>query len=349
MRTSRSVFTGLSFALVTSLAALVACGGAEPTPATPESTSAAASTSATPVASTAATASATPAPVTQEAVVPTPPPAVYKLIAPGADPKTALRYKLASMKDQDGLFDIRMSLQMTIEGKELPAVALPTMRATMHFAALPLTATGDLPLTFEIKNFEVLGDSKLPAEAIKGLKAEVAKANGLKGSSVITPRGQNKEVVFEVPKDVDPKVQQMIESLRQQIADLVVELPEEPVGKGAKWEKSGPLVAGGATVTQTTAFTLVDAKGTTAHLKSDVSQTASAQDINSPSLPPNTRVRLESIESKGTGDNTVDLAKFIGKATAKVTSKSVMKITSGDNAQSMQMLLNIELSTSAKK
>jgi len=82
---------------------------------------------------------------------------------------------------------------------------------------------------------------------------------------------------------------------------VAVQLPEEAVGPGAKWEVKMPVHSQGMTIAQTTSYELLSLEAERLTVTNTVSQSASNQKIQSPVMP-GLKVDLTKMTGTGTGN-----------------------------------------------
>lgn len=314
-----------------------------------------ATSGAAPSASASATATATAtAPALPPMVIPTaaPTPVVtqVKVISNGAMPRRELRYKYKGAKEADMTMELGMTVQMgTGAGEPGSPVVLPTTRLTMHVKPKSVSDAGDLSYEFEIKDIEVATDSKAVPAVIAAMKASMDKIKGVHGSGVVTNQGESKSVSVSLPPEVAPQVRELMDRMRQQLGDVAVQLPTEAVGKGAEWEKTAGFMANGLLVEQHAKYTLTSLEGDMMKLAVVVTQTAQPQEIKAPGLPPGSKVYLETLEAKGTGEASRDLTKLVGRSSVQVTSNAKNRMMQAGKEAPMTLKVDLTTTTAPKE
>lgn len=314
---ARSVF----FAIAT-VAHVVACGGS-PEPARPPSAP-------TPPATTPASEAPAPSAATTEAPkAPEPPkaleakPPTLKVLEAGAAPRRALRYKFKAGVTEYATMDLKMSMSMAIGPKEMPKIDLPTMRATMRIDAKEVTPEGDAKVTYETLKFDVVKDAKADPKVTSALEQEIGGLVGMKGRATVSPRGVTKENEFELPPSASPKLQGQMDSMRDAIKNMYMPLPEEEVGKGAKWEVTSRIPTSGAMMDMVATYTLTGLTPDGAQANVDVVLSAEPnQRLDVPGMP-NVTATLDSLSGKTTGQTSPSFTKLVGTANTKATMQLV--------------------------
>jgi hypothetical protein len=170
---------------------------------------------------------------------------------PGAEPRAARKYTFAVGKTDKRLLTIRQSA-----GREGGGPAQEAAFAlTADFTPKALKPTGT---KFELKVLKVdlpdaQGAQKAQAQAQLGVLA------GLTGAFDITSHGEIGEMDFKADERMaSPGAEVIVQSLQQTLELLVPPLPAEPVGVGAKWERSVERKERGQENTAKHAFTLTE-------------------------------------------------------------------------------------------
>lgn len=259
-----------------------------------------------------------------DVVVATPP--TLKVLDTGAAPKKALRYVFKAGTTERAEMDMRVGVAMGNGMK----IDMPTVRTTMRLEGKEVTPEGDLRLAFDTEKVEVLDDKPLAPELRGKLEKELGGLVGLKGKSRISPRGVASEVGFELPATTPEPVRAQVEGMQDGIRNMYVPLPEEPVGKGARWEVGWHLPVNGAAMDVKVLYAVqkVDDTGLTA----DITTTFAAppeQTMNLPGLPPEAKAVLVSLSGKGNGKASPVFAKLVGNGENRVTMATAFRVTAG--------------------
>lgn len=323
-RAMRALTSRLSVVLVVLSAA---CGGgSEPANSPTKAPEPAPTTTASSAASTPA-----PEPVKEE---PPPPkaleakPPTVKLLEPGAAPRRALRYKFKAGASEYAVMDMKMAMTMSMADKEMPKIELPTMRATMHLETKEVTADGDAKLAFDTEKVDVLKDGKADPKLVAALEEELKGLVGIKGHATITPRGIAKDTDFELPPTASPRLKGQVDSMKDAIRNMYMPLPEEEVGKGAKWLVSSRIPLTGAMMDVAATYSLQNL--TTDGAQSNVDIVLSAE--------PNQPLQVD-----GLAGATATLDSLSGKGTGKTAPTFSKLVATGNSHVSMQLASSASL------
>lgn len=333
---------------------LIACGSTVAPPATPEHTPKDAAPQATETVMSAASGapSAMPAPETTataqaaEPPLPQPGPPVVTLIDPGAEPRKPLRY---TFKKAAETLVIDMTMDMSIQSPAMPINAkMPTMRMTLDVKPSNVDADGTVTADMVVKKTEILDDRPIPPEAKKRLEAAVQKVVGLKGHSVTTARGVNKESTVEASGNEPPETKQLLDSMKDSLATMSSPFPEEAVGKGAKWEVK-VVISGPMTIVQKTTYTLKEATAKGATFDVVLVQNAPPQALKATAqLPPGATMKLKSHTGNGTGTQKVTFDKITPVSQIKMTSSSRMEVNVESQTQAVGVDMILQMAVKPK-
>lgn len=264
------------------------------------------------------------------------------LIEPGAEPREPLRLKLAAGQAQTMTMTMRMGMEMSMGPNKMPKTSIPPMQMTMSLSVKEITPEGDIKSEFSLDKIDVLPDPSAMPQVVDQLKAMLGTMQKISGSSTITPRGIVKSADFQLPADLNPQIRQTMDGMRQQVNQMSVPFPEEALGIGAKWTVTQNLEQQGMKLQQVATWELKERNGTVVKLASGIVQKADPQNVNAPGMPPGASVRLESLDSSGSGTTEVDLAKVAPvKGTMSMT--SAVNMTTEANGMKMPMSMNMDL------
>src|SRR5690606_7673530 len=103
----------------------------------------------------------------------------------------------------------------------------------------------------------------------------------------------------------------LLQNLQDGMTNAFLPLPKEPVGSGAKWKATNQVEAGGIRVTQVNEVTLKSISGDNITVELVFKQSAPAQRIQVPELPPDAQVELTGMAGGGKGTMSVNLATLV--------------------------------------
>ena len=263
-----------------------------------------------------------------------------KLLDPGAEPRTPLRYQYRAGEKQRMVIELKMAMAMQSAAMQQPETQMPVTRMTMAIDCKEVTADGDLRYEFLLEEIEVLPAIGADSTMVARMQQQMSAMEGMSGSAVVTPRGVARNVDVKVPAGVDAQAKQFLDNMKQSMSQMSAPLPEEPVGKGASWRVTMPIVTPMVALTQVATYTLTDIQGEKVAFGVTIEQSAAPQQVRAPGAPPGTSVSLESLNSSGEG--TVELAlsnSLVPISTMNMTTTSVVVA----NNQRMKMTMRMEM------
>jgi len=261
----------------------------------------------------------------------------------GGDDKVALRYEYAAGGVTTAVMEMKLGMQMSMGAMQQPMVNLPVMKMTMKLTNREVKDSGNLVYDFILEAMDVVPDADTPPPMVDQMKTALKDIKGMNGNAEVTTRGITISADMRMPANTNPQLASMMDSMKQQMSQMSVPLPEEPVGQGASWTVTTQLTTGGMLVTNQYKYTLAKIEGKNIEMKVSLLQTAEPQELKNPQLPPNVKLKLLEFKSSGSGTVKMDLAQMI--PTSEITSETHMKmdVESGAQTQSMEQKMNLSL------
>jgi hypothetical protein len=200
----------------------------------------------------------------------------------------------------------------------------------------------------------VMGDTSVADEpgalpqVVEGMKSALAGVKGMLVTGRVSSQGLSKGTEFKAPPGIEAQARQLMEQMKDSFAQMVVSLPEEAIGPGAKWEVRMPIKSQGVTLDQTAACDLVSIEGERLKVRRATTQRASNQKIENPAMP-GVKGDLTKMTGKGTGELQLDLGKLLPTAAnAEFHSESAMTFSMGGQKQAMTMKSDMTVRLEAK-
>lgn len=205
------------------------------------------------------------------------------LLSAGAGKKAPLRYQLAAGSKQTLTMTMDMQLAMFLRAEPgaaetpLPRARAPKTRFTIDLNITSVAADGDLTLTYRYRRFEVLPDAAVAQEILAATAKSLAELEGVAGHMVVSSRGFVKEHRLDLPATLSPQAKESLKSFKRSMGQMAAPLPQEPVGKGARWQVKTQIELNGAVLDVVTVSKLVERKGKRAKLELAIEQTSGRQ------------------------------------------------------------------------
>jgi hypothetical protein len=280
--------------------------------------------------------------------------ATMKLLDAGRPPRRKLRYAWRHDRSEVLTIALRTTAATETEGDKPPEVVLPAVRIVVAIQPTDVTPEGDLSYAWQVTSTEVTPAPAANPELADGMRAEVAMVAHLTGTASVTSRGLAREIRVD-PASVASGADaggtgQMVEQVRQTLRDLAAPMPDEEVGRGARWEKLSSLASRDAVVTQTETFSLVELGGDRGALEDVLAQTAPPQPLRTPGAPGATPARVESMLASGVARTHFDLTRLVPASTFEGTTTMVVSGHSpGDPSRRVTMILRVGIALSGSK
>ncbi len=274
--------------------------------------------------------------------------AVVKLLDPGSEPRSVLRLHPSAGARQTLAMTMTMAMDMKMGDLPSQSLKMPGMKMVMDVTVKNVADNGDISYETVMTEADLTEQEGVMPQLADAMKASFAGLKGLSGTGLISNRGISKAADIKAPSSADPQTRQMIDQMKEAFSRTGVPLPEEGVGIGAKWEARMPIKSQGMTLDQLATYELVSIDGERLNAKSTVSQTASNQKIENPSMP-GIKVDLTQMTTKATGEVTVDLTQLLpAMATMDSHSDLSMGMDLGGKKQAMDMKLDLNLQIQSK-
>lgn len=264
-----------------------------------------------------------------------------RLLDSGRGPKKELRFTAKPGLKRTLTMTMTMAMTMSMGGTAMPTTRIPPIRMVVDMKVTEVAANGDLTYTFELRRPQIVADKSTPKAMITAMEDAVKGMTGLSGHAVVTSRGFTREANVELPLTANAQTRQLVDSLRQSMAQISAPVPEEPIGKGARWETITRLDQNGMVLDQTATSTVTDLKGDRVKLDLAIVQSAKPQTITSQGVS----VQIEAYAATGSGSTTLEMRKLV-PSRAAMSLESAMKMKSA--GQKMGMTLELAMQMTAK-
>lgn len=200
-------------------------------------------TAAAPTTSTTATTPSTPSTST------TPPDDGIEVLDPGTAPRRQLVLHLT-----EGQLS-RTTLGMTMTMKS-PGVDLPPIPITMVMSTEVADVVDDRSTVRATYDDITVDADGLPSDLADGLTSGMAGIKGMKATFTYSPNGALLDTDVTLPAGAPPSAQQLVDQISNSMTSLGVAFPTEPLGEGARWQRSSTSDVAGNSLRQTTVYEL---------------------------------------------------------------------------------------------
>lgn len=261
----------------------------------------------------------------------------------GGEKKVALRYQYTAGVVTTAMMEMKMGMQISMGTMQQPAISLPLMKMAMKLTNREVKDSGNLVYDFILESMDVVPEADTPAPMVDQMKASLKDITGMNGNAEVTPRGITKAADMKMPANSNPQLASMMDNFKQQMSQMSVPLPEEPVGEGAAWTVTTQLTTNGMLVTNQYKYTLTKLDGSNIEMTVALVQSAEPQELKNPALPAGTVLKLQEFKSSGSGTVKMDLSKMV--PTSEISSETSMKleVESGGQKQNLDQKMNLKL------
>jgi hypothetical protein len=268
-----------------------------------------------------------------------------RLLDAGQAPRRRLRYRWLLDRKEQLSMDLRTSAATDMAGAKQPEITLPPVHIVVDIDPRTVTADGDLHYAWRVSTATLTSPPQTPSPIADGMRAEVSAIDHLAGSAVVTSRGLCSEVLVEAAPSLDAGATgQMVEQVRQTLRDVAPPMPDEEIGRGARWQKTSQLDAKGSHLTQTDTFTLVDSPGDTGTVDDVLAQTAPPQLLRTPGTASGAEARMESMVATGQARTRFDLSRLVPQSGfSGTTTMTVSGRSSQDATQRLTMVMRVSI------
>jgi hypothetical protein len=236
-----------------------------------------------------------------------------------------------------------MKMAMSMGGNSPPEITLPGMRMVADYEVT--RASGDrAEYKFAYNEVpELVPTPDANPMVMSQLRSSLEGIRGLRGSGAVTPRGAMLDTEIEMGPGADPQIAQFVESMRQSMRQLVVPLPEEPVGAGAKWTALQHMELNKMEIFQVAQFEMLSRDGDDIALKVSIEQGAPPQKVQAPGMPPGAKVRLDKMRSGGEGQMKISLTALTPTSDVKLDSDIAMTVEAAGEKIDMKMNMTVRM------
>ncbi|MGE0549019.1 MAG: hypothetical protein AB7O24_10760 [Kofleriaceae bacterium] len=253
----------------------------------------------------------------------------FSLLEPGKQPAEPLRYALAPGES------IQRS-KMTLTSRRLAngtwgkQEAMPPIEHTLGATV----TSADQPIVIRGQPAKIVGAAT--PEATQYLEA----LKPFEGRDLTVPfdaRGQLGELRF-ADDPTTARSQPAVDELAQRLLAVIVPVPDEPVGIGAKWRVVTILRQRPAVVKQTATYTLVARSKTAWKIGVEISRVGEPQTLIDPAIPPDTIVELVALVRMFKGTLDVNPTRPLATGNLDVTSSLHIHITRRNEGRSEEIV-----------
>lgn len=266
-----------------------------------------------------------------------PQPPRVRVLDAGDTPRKPLRLRLTAGSTASTELQTEIKLTQNAGGRSR-TIASPPIVITITTRVTEVTPDGDATISFTYDEARAKQPGTFPRDQLEQAQEQLDAIEGISGTLSITPTGIATSGTFDIPSDVNATTRQLLEQFEDQITQISVPLPEEAIGKGARWEATQDLELAGATLRQTARYTLKKRTNDRITLEVSVKQRADDQTIDS------AQGSVDLIRSRGSGKgaSVIDLARPIPRS-AVLLVEVKQRLRSGGQTINQTVKTEVEL------
>lgn len=193
---------------------------------------------------------------------------------------------------------MEMGMQLTFDGEPAPGAELPVMAITTDLEVEE--ATGDaIRMTFGYRDLELTGGQQ---DVRSAMQQALTGMTDVTGAATVSRRGEMLDASVDLPGTLDPGLGTLMEQFEQQLGQLAVPFPEEPVAEGDSWTHESSLELSGVTTLVEATYTLRELEGDEYTIGVELTQTTEPGPIEGP----DGQVVGEVVEGSSTGSGSFE-------------------------------------------
>ncbi|MGM0597027.1 MAG: hypothetical protein ACQES9_08320 [Myxococcota bacterium] len=267
-----------------------------------------------------------------------------KIIDSGKEKKVALRYKFSSFKDTQYLkMEMITEVGVEIEDKKRPTRQAPVIQMIMKIKNQQKSRS-QLTYKFSLDKVQVKETQSIPQEQHEKMVATLKKnMKNLEGIAKVNNQGRVDKIWFSKDFTYDASLNQVMNNVKNQLKNMVVPLPKDKVGIGAKWKVAKKTKMQGLELTTEYEYKLSKLNDNLAGLDVKIVQKAPKQKIQSKNMPPQFEVFLEKLVSSGKGTIEVNFNSLVPKSKIDLKMALNSLVKGGTRKMKMVMKLGIKV------
>lgn len=287
------------------------------------------------------TASPTPAPTT----------ANIDLSSSGAEPRRELKFRPAVNSKQSVVLTMDMSMKSTIGETPLPTKPIPKMVLKIDAIVRQVDANGDIHCSFGYADVRAIADKSTPPEVIAAAQKSLKSMVGLKIDLVVASNGQLKTKNLILPRNITPAIEQTLRQFDRSIEQLMIPLPTDKIGLGAKWRTTNALAISGIKFDAAATAEIVELSATGMTIKTTISQSAPPQEFAVPGTGKAVKSQINSLVSTSEGRYTIrfdSLLPIAGQSLTNTDSQTSVQTGANEPPTNVSSQVSIDLNISSK-
>ncbi|MGP1347831.1 MAG: hypothetical protein ACTS3F_14335 [Phycisphaerales bacterium] len=241
------------------------------------------------------------------------------LVDPGVSPREPLRRAFEAGAVRSFSLEVVGESHQKFNGVDFPVRRMPGTVMTLRSEVLSVREDGSASVRFVIADAQVRdgaagadggdGGGEGGGGGERSAEAAVARADmaALKGAELtyrVSARGvlSDPGVILKGEQELSRSARLQLDQFQRTLEQIVVPLPEEAVGIGARWRVSTPIDLGAIRANRSVEYTLVDRlEGGRMELGFAITVSAPEQELEETNIPAGTELELLSLAGTGEG------------------------------------------------
>lgn len=240
------------------------------------------------------------------------------LLAAGANARQPLRYRPSADASETGELDLVSGVDLALGELHPTAVRTPSVRLTLALRRRGGDDGGRLVVEAKVTKADVLPGSG-PAAVADTVREDLQAIAGWTFQVTFDERGLPAALMTDT-RDVPPPLAALRARLEAALRGLLIPLPDEPVGTGARWEVRGAVRVGPVTADDRVEVQLVELGPSRARVAFKATRSAGAQPLAVEGLPPGAALTLQELSGAGQGRAELRLGHLLQPGGFKMTS-----------------------------
>jgi hypothetical protein len=206
---------------------------------------------------------------------------VVKTLVVGSEPVQRLRLKPRPGSKQEANLVWQIQTRSKVGDREIPII-LPMLQSSFSTLVRDVAPNGNISYQVVYNNVQT-AKTGAPADenVTQMIERELSMLAGMSGEFIVSERGEPQSISLTLPENMSPLQRSLFDQLSQSMTQLAVPLPDQPVGVGAEWRQTVPLMINGAKIEQVATYKLVSLKAQVATIAVQMSQMTANQKIDS--------------------------------------------------------------------
>jgi hypothetical protein len=258
---------------------------------------------------------------------------IVTVLDAGAEPRADLGYALSKGSAQKLSMGMDMTMGMKMGQQSMPPTTIPHMVVLLDMHTSDQSAAGEWKIDSKLTGLTIEAKGAADKPIADAMRPQVEGLKGLGIAYWVNAKGQVHDTKIDVPAGLPSAAQQMIQGMNQSFEAMVVPLPKDAVGVGAKWQVVSRLGSSGADLLQSATYTLRSRTGSKATIEVALVQLAASDTIKVPGAPAGVSALVKSFSSGGSGKQQLDTHEVAPESGA-MQIKTSMTIAVKDGAMS---------------